>query len=75
MLQLPRVSRMSLAAADDFLHTHFPALADSVADYERSGNSHLYFMEDGSVVRVNKFRVVRLDQDGKEVERLASFIQ
>ena len=67
MLTLPAVPTMTMCLADTFLQIHFPQLAIQVEDYELRGGTHFYFLDDGSVAKVNKRRAILIIDDQPNV--------
>jgi hypothetical protein len=73
MLKLPAVPKMTMQAADDFLHTHFADLAGDIEDYEFRGGTHFYFASDDYVVKINKHKAMLIHEERKQFTTLAEF--
>lgn len=61
MLRLPVVPKMTTQAADNFVQTYLPHL--DVDEHELRGGTHYYFTDDGYIIKVNKRKVVLIDEN------------
>jgi hypothetical protein len=75
ILRLPAVTKMTSEKADLFLDEYYPHLAERVEDAEVRGGTHFYYLEDGTVIKVNKHKAIHIDEDDTPLWLLAVFNQ
>jgi hypothetical protein len=61
MLHLPVVSKMTTPVADEFVHTYLSHF--DVDEHELRGGTHFYFTDDGYILKINKRKVVIVDEN------------